>query len=169
MRHLWLLRHAKSSWDDPDLPDHDRPLSPRGREAAARIATHLEATHVRPRLVVCSSARRARETLGAVLPGLGDELTIRVDAAVYTFSADGLLETVRALPAEHLEVMLVGHNPAMEDLASMLARDGERLPELRGKYPTGALAGLELDVTAWANAVPGCARLATFVTPRDLG
>jgi phosphohistidine phosphatase len=169
VRRLWLLRHAKSAWDDPGIPDHDRPLAPRGRAAASRVAEHLDRIAVRPRLVRCSSARRARETLAIILPGLGDELTIEVDPALYTFSGAQLLEVVLELPPAHPEVMLVGHNPAMEDLASALARDGEALLALREKYPTGALAGLELDVDAWADAAPGCARLATFVTPRELG
>ena len=169
MRSLWLLRHAKSSWDDPELPDHDRPLAPRGRSAASLMATHLEREGPRPRLVVCSSARRARETLAAVLPALGSDLTARVDPTLYTFSGARLLEAVLALPNGSDDVMLVGHNPAMQELASALAREGARLPALREKYPTGALAGLELDVDVWVDAAPGCARLVTFVTPRELG
>lgn len=169
MRHLWLLRHAKSSWDDPELADHDRPLAPRGRSAAELIATHLDAAGIRPGLVVCSSARRARETFAAVFPMLGTELTVRVDPDLYTFSGARLLEAVIALPNGSDDVMLVGHNPAMQELASALAREGARLSALREKYPTGALAGLELDVDAWIDAAPGCARLTTFVTPRELG
>lgn len=168
MRRLWLLRHAKSSWDDPELPDHDRPLAPRGRSAATLMATHLDTEGIRPGLVVCSSALRARETLAAVLPALGTQLTVQLDPALYTFSGARLLESVIALPSGPSDVMLVGHNPAMQELASALAREGARLSVLREKYPTGALAGLELDVDGWADAAPGCARLVAFVTPRDL-
>jgi phosphohistidine phosphatase len=168
MRRLWLLRHAKSSWDDPGLDDHDRPLAPRGRDAATRIAGYLERETIRPSLVVCSSARRARETLGAVLPSLGTDLTVRVDPDLYTFSGARLLEAVLAFPDVCAEVMLIGHNPAIEDLAAALARGGERLETLRDKYPTAGLAGLDLDVASWADVAPGRAMLATFVIPREL-
>jgi phosphohistidine phosphatase len=168
MRRLWLLRHAKSSWDDPVLDDRDRPLAPRGRDAAARMARHLERAEVRPSLVVCSSALRARETLAAVLPSLGTDLDVRIDPACYTFSGSQLLEVVRALSDEHTTVLIVGHNPATEALATTLARGGERLSALRAKYPTGALAGLELDIVAWTDAGPGSGVLTDFVTPREL-
>lgn len=168
MRRLWVLRHAKSSWDDPGLDDHDRPLAARGRRAAEAMASYLDREGVRPGSVVCSSALRARQTLAAVLPGLGHDLTVRIDPALYTFSGAELMTTVHELPSEHATVLLIGHNPAMEDLVVTLAREGEQLPALREKFPTGALAGLDLAVDAWADASPGCARLTTFVTPRDL-
>jgi phosphohistidine phosphatase len=168
MRRLWLLRHAKSSWDEPGLDDHDRPLAPRGREAAGRIGGYLEREGIRPSLVVCSSARRARETLAVVLPSLGPELTIRIDPDLYTFNGARLLEVVLGLPDACTDAMLVGHNPAIEDLATALAREGAPLPALRAKYPTGALACVEIDGPAWADAAPGRARLTSFVVPRDL-
>jgi phosphohistidine phosphatase len=168
MRRLWLLRHAKSSWDDPTLEDHDRPLAPRGRDALLAMGAFLDAEGVRPQLVVCSSARRARETLGGVLPALGTALTVRIEPPLYTFDGRALLDEVRALPGEVPEVMLVGHNPAIEELAASLARGGDRLEDLRRKFPTGALAGLALDTGTWEQAAPGCAVLEVFVTPREL-
>lgn len=168
MPRLWLLRHAKSSWDEPGLDDHDRPLAPRGLDAAARVAGYLERETIRPSLVVCSSARRARETLSAVLPSLGTDLTVRIDPDLYTFSGARLLEVVLGFPDACEEVMLIGHNPAIEDLAATLARAGERLETLRAKYPTAGLAGLDLDVASWADVAPGRAKLATFVVPRQL-
>jgi phosphohistidine phosphatase len=168
MRRLWMLRHAKSSWDDPGLADHDRPLADRGRRAAEAMAGYLEREEIRPGLVVCSSARRARETLAAVLPSLGAELTIRVDPALYTFSGSQLLETVLELPDDHAEVLLVGHNPAMEDLVATLAGGGDRLASLQEKFPTAALAGLDLAIENWGDAARGSALLTTFVTPREL-
>jgi phosphohistidine phosphatase len=169
MRRLWLLRHAKSSWDEHGLPDHERPLAPRGRRATEAVARHLEANEIRPGLVVCSTARRARETLAGVLPALGTGLTVRFDDAVYTFDHGELLTVVREVPDDQGSVLLVGHNPALERLAAELAREGPRLADLREKYPTGALAGLDLEVDAWADAAPACARLTSFVTPRELG
>jgi phosphohistidine phosphatase len=168
MRRLWLLRHAKSSWNDPGLDDHDRPLAARGRDAAARQARFLAREGIRPSLVVCSSALRARETLAVVLPSLGTDLTVRIDPAGYTFDVDRLLALVRALPDEHLEAMLIGHNPAFEDLASTLAREGDRLEVLRTKYPTAALAGLVFETDRWSDVGPAGGRLETFVVPREL-
>lgn len=80
MKRLWLLRHAKSSWEDPGLPDPDRPLAPRGRRAAELLAAHLAASDVRPGVVLCSSSLRTRQTLAAILPALGDALaTVELD------------------------------------------------------------------------------------------
>lgn len=168
MRRLWLLRHAKSSWEDAGLDDHDRPLAARGRDAAARQARFLAREGIRPSLVVCSSALRARETLAIVLPSLGTDLTVRIDPAGYTFDADRLLALVRGLPDQHPEVMVIGHNPAFEELATVLAREGDGLEALREKYPTAGLAGLVFEAGRWSDVGPAGGRLETFVVPRDL-
>lgn len=169
MRRLWLLRHAKSSWDDPQLTDADRPLSKRGRRAAERMRRYLDDAGVRPDAVLCSSALRARETLAAVLPGLGRELEVRIEPRLYTFSAGDLLDRLLAVPDDVRSVLLVGHNPAIEDLAESLAREGDRLPDLEQRFPTAALALLDLDVDSWSAARPGCGALEAFVTPAELG
>lgn len=169
MRRLWLLRHAKSSWDDPQLPDEDRPLSKRGRRAAETMRRYLDDTGVRPDAVLCSSALRARETLAAVLPGLGRELDVRIEPRLYTFSAGDLLDRILEVPDDALTVLLVGHNPAIEDLAGSLARGGDRLPDLERRFPTAALALLDLDVDSWSATRHGCGALAAFVTPAELG
>jgi phosphohistidine phosphatase len=157
MPRLYLLRHAKSSWDDPELPDHDRPLAPRGRKAVRAMRSHLVSAGVAPSLVLCSSALRARQTLDGVAPG-GE---LRIEAELYGASARSLLERVRALPAHVESVMLIGHNPGMQELSLLLAG------EPREKFPTGALATLEFD-GSWADLEPGAARLEAFVRPRDL-
>lgn len=168
MRRLWLLRHAKSSWDEPHLTDDERPLAARGRLAADALGRWVDQTGLRPDLVLCSSARRARETLAAVLPGLGGDVSFEVESGLYTFSAEDLLARVRELPDEVGSVLLVGHNPAIADLIARLAREGPRLDEARAKVPTGALAGLDLDVDAWRDVARGCGVLSTFVVPREL-
>lgn len=168
MRRLWLLRHAKSSWDDPQLADADRPLSKRGRRAAEAMRRYLDDAGVRPDLVLCSSALRTRETLAAVLPGLGRELDVRIEPRLYTFSAGQLLDRLLEVPDDALSVLLVGHNPAIGDLAGKLAREGERLADLEGKFPTAALALLDLEVDSWSATRPGCGVLAAFVTPAEL-
>ena len=161
MKHVWLLRHAKSSWDDPTLADHERPLAPRGHRAAIRIGRWAADNDVRPLLVLCSTAVRARATLDLVLPGLGDP-AVEVEPSLYHASAMELIERLQALPVGIESVLFVGHNPGLHDLACALAPPG---PEA---FPTGALAELELAIEAWEDGRPGCARLRAVVVPRSL-
>ncbi len=151
------------------MEDVDRPLVPRGVRAADRMRDYLDAERIRPELVLCSSALRTRETLGRVLPGLGPELTVRIEPSVYSFEADQLLDRLRELPANVGSVMLIGHNPAMQELASLLAADGDRLDDLRKRFPTAALAELDLPVGSWDALAAGSARLERFVVPGELG
>jgi phosphohistidine phosphatase len=167
VRRLHLLRHAKSSWDDPTLDDHDRPLTPRGRKAAKRIARWMREHDVRPQLVVSSSALRAQETLAGVRRGLG-EPGVSIEDALYAASAEALLERVRVLPDEVDEAMLVGHNPGLADLLLLLAAPGELRDRAKAKVPTGALATLEAEIGSWSRLGPGEARLVSFVVPREL-
>ena len=167
VRRLHLLRHAKSSWDDDALGDRDRPLAPRGRRAATRIARWAQEHEVRPQLVVTSSAVRAQETLHGVLPGLG-EPEVLIEVALYAASAETLLERVRALPDEAEEAMLVGHNPGLGELVVQLAEPGELRVRASAKVPTGALATLEADIASWSELESGGARLVAFVVPREL-
>ncbi|MDP9302547.1 MAG: histidine phosphatase family protein, partial [Actinomycetota bacterium] len=136
---------------------------------ADRMRTYLDAEGIRPELVLCSSALRTRETLGRILPGLGPELTVRIEPSVYSFDADALFHRVQEVPADVGSLMLVGHNPAMQELASLLAADGDRLDELRKGFPTAALAELDVPVGSWGELAPGSGRLERFIVPRDLG
>jgi len=151
------------------MEDVDRPLAPRGARAADRMRDYLDAERIRAELVLCSSALRTRETLGRILPGLGPELTVRIEPSVYSFEADQLLDRLRELPANVGSVMLIGHNPAMQELASLLAADGDRLDDLRKGFPTAALAELDVPVGSWDELTRGSGRLERFVVPRELG
>ena len=166
-RRLYLLRHAKSSWDEPGLADHDRPLAPRGLRAASAMRRHLEEEHVAPELVLCSTAARARATLDGVRPVLGGA-AVRFEAELYGASAHELLARVRAVAASVRSVMLIGHNPGLQDLALCLARPGAHVHELGEKFPTGALATLAFRGADWRALERGRAELAAFVRPRDL-
>ena len=162
---LFVLRHAKSSWDDPDLDDHDRPLAPRGRRAAKVVAEHVHANELEPDLVLCSSARRTRETLELVKPG-GESV---IDPELYGADADGVLDRIRRVPERTGSVMVIGHNPAMQELVLDLAHtsDPTVIDEARHKFPTGALATLTLEC-AWSELSSGSARLNSFVRPKQL-
>jgi phosphohistidine phosphatase len=164
-RQLLLLRHAKSSHDDPDLADHDRPLAPRGQRAAKAIGANMRERGLAPSLVLCSSATRARQTLEGVSPDA--HAAVRVESELYEATARALLERLRRIPDEVPSAMMVGHNPAMERLALDLAARGPDLADLSRKYPTGALAVLEFE-GKWGDLDADGARLVAFVKPRDL-
>jgi phosphohistidine phosphatase len=167
MKRLYLLRHAKSSWDDPTLVDSDRPLAPRGRRAAKLMAGHLRRKGISPELVLCSPSRRTRQTLKRIAPGLGKSAEVQIEDALYAASAATLLEELHDVPDEVDSVMLIGHNPGIQELALSLARASSERPRLRSKFPTAALATLELD-SPWRELVPGSAELVSFVAPKQL-
>lgn len=165
---LLLLRHAKSAWDDPALSDHERPLNERGRRAAPAMGRRIRAAGLAPDLVLCSSARRARETWALVAPELGCAPKLLVEDGLYLCGPEALLARLRRLRRERT-VLLVAHNPDLHELAAALAGDGPPadLRALAAKFPTGALAVLELP--AWRELAPGAARLTLFATPRGEG
>jgi len=167
MRRLFLLRHAKSSWDQPDLPDHDRPLSKRGRRAATALGEHLRGLIEPPDLVVCSSAARTIETMQLIRSGLPSSASVTIDETLYGASVDELLARVRRLPSTAAGVLLIGHNPGIGDLAVMLAGHGDRAARasIAAKFPTAALAILAID-GEWTGVAPGTATLEAYRMPR---
>jgi phosphohistidine phosphatase len=170
MKSVYLLRHAKSSWDDASLADYDRPLAPRGRDAAPRIGAYMKAEGLVPDAVLVSGARRALETWESVRPYFGDPHE-RVESNLYMATPDLIFGWLRLLRDDVGSVLLIGHNPGFEEMAARLAGDGKRkaVRRMRKKYPTGALAVLRFDVEAWADIEWGQAFLERFVRPRDLG
>ena len=169
MKRLWILRHAKSSWDHAGLADYARPLAPRGRKAAKRIARWADANGVRPELVLCSTAVRAQSTLDLVRPGLGGPEE-RVEQGLYHASTDDILELVATTDDTVTEVLLIGHNEGIGELAESLAGSGRAadLAALHAKYPTGTLATLRAPAGRWSGLAPRSAELLSFVRPRDL-
>jgi phosphohistidine phosphatase len=167
MKRLYLLRHAKSSWKDSGLPDHDRPLAGRGRRAAKAMARHMREHGIAPELVLCSTARRARETLDRIEPALGSP-TVQVESDLYAASAPALLDRLRGVPDTVWSVMVIGHNPGLQELALELARPASAASELAAKYPTGALVTLAFDASSWQELDRDTAELVELVRPRDL-
>jgi phosphohistidine phosphatase len=167
-KQLFVMRHVKSSWDDPGLADHERPLAPRGRRAVKALREHVEREGIVPALVLCSSARRARETLEGVRPA-GEQL---VERDLYLADGGGLIERLRQVADDVPSVMLIGHNPAVQVLVLLLAdgaagADRSKLDDVRQKFPTGGLATLEFDC-AWNELGPGRTRLTALVRPKEL-
>jgi phosphohistidine phosphatase len=168
-RQLFVLRHAKSSWEDPGLDDHDRPLAPRGRGATRVISDHMRANAMEPEVVLCSSARRTRETLEGVDP-TGERL---IEPELYGADASELIDRLRRVPDHVRSAMVIGHNPAMQMLVIRLTAGTQRsapnpdLAEVQRKFPTGALATVTFDGD-WSQLGPGRARLDAFVRPKQM-
>lgn len=162
---LFLLRHAKSSWDEPGLADPDRPLAKRGRRASKTIGRHIRSEGIAPGLVLCSSSERTRETLKRI--GLPDDVEVRIEPDLYAASAGELLAVLNRVPDDVDSVMVIAHNPGIQDVALQLAGDGAEIHRVREKFPTAALATLDCD-GPWRKLVPGACELVGFVKPKEL-
>ena len=170
MLRLALLRHAKSSWDDPALDDFDRPLNERGRHAAPLMGRLLQASKFVPDIVLCSSARRTRETLDYVMPYLAKPpQTLEFVNELYLASADDILACVHGIAAPGTRMLIVGHNPGMQAFASQLAISGDaaKVARLRDKFPTGALAIYSFPQTTFSALDPKTGYLDAYMTPKD--
>jgi phosphohistidine phosphatase len=168
MKRLTLLRHAKSTWDDPVARDFDRPLNRRGRRAAATVGEEMKRQGLRFDRVVASPAARVVETLAGIADGYGETLDARYDKRVYLASPATLLEIVRDASDDVESLLLVGHNPGLESLALALTQSGGLRNEASVKYPTATLAEIELPVDRWADVREGTGTLTRFIRPRDL-
>ena len=170
MKTLTLLRHAKSGWDDPVARDFDRPLNPKGRRAAETVGRHMKSLGLAFDHVVASPAQRVVETIAEVEAGFGAALAPAWDRRAYLASSATLLDIVRETPPDAARVLLIGHNPGLEDLVLLLVpdRSGDLRDAVEQKYPTAALAEMTFDVDDWPSLSPGGATLTRFVRPRDL-
>lgn len=169
---LELMRHAKSSWAEPDVDDHERPLNERGRRAAATVGRYLAERGAFPERVLCSSARRTQETwerLAHHLPVAGREVELEIEHGLYLASPSALLERLCALPDDCERVLVIGHNPGIAALALALAGSGPGvdLASLRTKVPTASLASFAVPAP-WRALSAGRGRLLRFLRPKDL-
>jgi phosphohistidine phosphatase len=169
---LLLLRHAKSSWDDPKLADHDRPLSGRGRRAAIAMRHAMRDLGLAPDVVLVSTARRTMQTLHALEPWDDTPLTEVMDA-LYLAEPAKLLAILHGVAETARSVLLVGHNPGLHELAILLVgphamtQSNEVTRRLAARYPTGALAEFSI-AGPWSTLGEGGGRLMRFLMPRDL-
>ena len=170
MKTLTLLRHAKSGWNDKVARDVDRPLNGKGQRAAAIVGKHWRSLGLQFDHVVASPAVRVNETIAHLVSGYGSEIAPVEDRRIYLASAVTLLDVIHGLPADAESVLMVGHNPGLEDLVLMLVPDKASDP-LRDmaeeKFPTASTAELTFD-TAWADIAQNGATLTRFIRPRDL-
>ena len=161
MKSIFLLRHAKSSWKDQSLPDFERPLNRRGRRAAETIGSYLRAKEIVPDLVLSSTAIRARETLEIVVKTAKWRAEVRYDERIYEAGAIRLLEIVSQIENDRETVLVVGHNPGMEEFLQLLSGKIEQIP-------TGGLAKLVLKTSKWVTVLDKKASLEWLIRPREL-
>lgn len=168
---LLLLRHAKSAWDDPALEDRDRPLARRGVKAASAMGRMLQASGLAPAAILCSPAGRARQTCELVMGALASPPAPETREQLYDFGDGGaLLDVIRSTQGGVSPLLVIGHNPALENLAFRLAAGGETelLKKLAEKFPTATLAVIEFRSPEWAGLPERSGILTHFIRPRDL-
>ncbi|WP_155056713.1 SixA phosphatase family protein [Streptomyces blattellae] len=167
LRRLVVLRHAKSAWPD-GVADHARPLAPRGRRDAPAAGVALAAADCLPDLALCSTAVRARQTWELASAQWGTPPPVRYDPRLYAAGVPDLLAVVHDVSAEVETLLLIGHNPGLEELVLGLAGDGldDSLERVRVKFPTSAIAVLAWYGTSWRGLARGGALLTSVMVPR---
>jgi phosphohistidine phosphatase len=167
---LALLRHAKSSWSNPALQDRERPLAARGLADAPLMGKAMAERGIDPELVLCSSSRRTRDTLGLVLPELRVEPKVVYEDALYHASPDEMLDMLRGVQPGANRVMLVGHNPEIHAFALDLVGAGPKhfRDRLSAKYPTAALAVINFANGLWKSVAVNSGTLNLFLSPKDV-
>lgn len=171
---LLLMRHAKSSWNDPALPDFDRKLNRRGIKAAARMGAHIRETGIIPELALCSSARRARETWELVQESFHEMIEAKAMKGLYLASPNQILRVIRTVPNNVRHLLVLAHNPGVQELAHHLAADTKGgdacgfLEETPARFPTAALALFTVEVNSWSEIDQGSTHLGEFILPREL-
>lgn len=161
MKTIHLLRHAKSSWEDADMSDFDRPLNRRGREAAPLVGQLMLKKKIRPDLIISSPAERARQTAAIVIKAANLASELRYDERIYEADVTRLLEVVSQIEESVGVALLVGHNPGMEDLVETLTGEKQSMP-------TAALARIILDVEKWSKVRERTGRLDWLVRVKEL-
>jgi phosphohistidine phosphatase len=164
MKRLTLLRHAKSSWDDSSLADHDRPLSARGQTDAPRIGRHLAQSGIKPDLALISSARRAQQTAALIAPCLtGSALELRTEPRLYLATPGELLQILAEQSDDYDELLVVGHNPGLTQLVNMM------LPALGlTNLPTAGAVRIDCDTPRWSAITAGRFALRSSCSPKTL-
>jgi phosphohistidine phosphatase len=168
MKILYVLRHAKSDWGDSSLEDLGRPLNARGKKAAKAIGKELRKRKIKPDLVLASPAVRAQQTIERVQDAYGSKFEVRAEPRIYGSGSGTLVDLIRSAPDDVDRLMIVGHNPGLQDLVVKLSGPGELLDEASEKFPTAALAEIRFDGKSWNAIAPGLGILECLLRPRDL-
>jgi phosphohistidine phosphatase len=161
MKHLFLLRHAKSSWDDDSLDDFDRPLNSRGKSAAPLMGKVMKERKVAPDVILCSPAKRTKQTIKLVNETAKLKTGVTFNDAIYDASAADLRKLIRKQKKSVEGILLIGHNPGLEEFLELLTGKYERMP-------TAALVQINLNADDWSDIEDGANKLAWIVRPKDL-
>lgn len=161
MKTLFLLRHAKSSWRDTTLPDFERPLNKRGKQAAPLIGKFMRREQLRPQLVLCSPAKRARQTVLLVMQAAAFKADLRFDERIYAATLPRLLIVLSQIDERADAALVVGHNPGMEELVQALTNEVRHMP-------TAALAHITLNIERWSDIREQSGDLVRLVRPKEL-
>jgi len=161
MKRLFVLRHAKSSWDDANLADFDRPLNDRGLDTAPFMGRLMASRNLTPAVILSSPAKRARETAELINEAAGWNLAVRFEDSIYEASPIALSRVAAGLPSEADSAMIVGHNPGMEGFIRILTGRPEPMP-------TAALAIIDLAIDGWSEVDSGTGRLVEVIRPKEL-
>jgi phosphohistidine phosphatase len=169
MLRLYILRHAKAGWAAPGKTDFERSLNERGVDDIALVGAEMAAGGMFPQKVLCSPSSRTRETLKGVLEATGISPAIEYPASLYSGTPEDYLEAI-SMEDDVQSLMIIGHNPTCAILAYSLCRDGDAsaMQVLRERYPTGALAVIDIDAASWADLREGCGLLRRFIYPKAL-
>lgn len=174
MKRLLLLRHAKSDRDNPKLDDHERPLNERGRTDAPRMGAYMRKKKYVPQLVLCSTALRTVETLELSRGAWGASPKTEFLDSLYLATANAMLNIIRNAPDSVDALLIVGHNPGIEECAAALMGQGETPAEcetqdmMDEKFPTAALAVIDFDISTWKSVAKDEGKIVNFTRPADL-
>jgi phosphohistidine phosphatase len=165
MKRLILTRHAKSSWDDPLMADHDRPLNDRGKAAAADLGQWLATRGYVPDEVLCSDSLRTRKTWSGLAPALPGTPILELKPALYHAGPDVMLAVLRHAMGD--TVMMIGHNPGIAEFAARIVAQSPLSADFT-RYPTGATTVVDFAVGSWAEVGWGTGSTLDFIVPREL-
>lgn len=171
MKTLALLRHAKSDWSDARARDFDRPLNDRGVRGARAMGEHIRSTGLRFERILASPAVRVAETIEEASKAWGRTFPVEWDRRIYLASSATLIDLLREISGEPASVLMIGHNPGLEDLIFDLVPDDGTSPlreEVEVKFPTATFAVMELAIERWADLDERCGKLVSLMRPRDL-
>lgn len=169
-RRIILMRHAKSAWDQAGLSDFDRPLAARGQRAATLMGAWLKERNILPGIVLCSASRRTVETWERVSDVLRMSIPVKFERDIYLKSDKVLLQQLQRLDDGVTSVMMVGHHSGIDTLALRLAGSGnkDQIKRIKAKFPTAAVAVVDVKLKSWADLSDGAGKLVDFVVPKEL-
>jgi phosphohistidine phosphatase len=166
-----LLRHAKSDWSSAGMSDRERPLNRRGRESAPKVGAYIAKAGIVPERIACSSAVRTRETCDLILAELPSPVPVTYEGELYEAPPNAILNVVHSTPRRVHSLLVIGHNPGLQEAALALVSSGDAAARkrLREKFPTAALAVIDFPIDDWSDLKVNSGRLERFITRRRLG